>query len=221
MIFLSIAHTGIAQRKAQSMPPVPDPARIVADPLLDFTNLHKNKVKIDGGERMLRIDLDIDGDGEKEIFLTRESFLDKECENRVYRWDMYKKLGNGSYAVVNQKRSKWGDSLNGKKFDEIVRSQPVVFSPDQLYVGRVKELNAFGLLTMNYGKKHNEITVIAIVWKEGYFEEVNFPNPNSPPAIYHRGDNGISDMPESIASYFASPQKEKAEAVPLAPPPEP
>lgn len=63
-------------------------------------------------------------------------------------------------------------------------------------------------------KSTNAVTKAAYVLKDGCFENLNFPDPTKPPAVYHRDDNGnIPDMPRSVAKYFATPLKAKVEFV--------
>lgn len=179
------------------------PLRVVADPLADFSEQHKNDLRNEDArdERIVRLEVDLDNDGRQDVLLSAEKTgqEDGEYENRVYTWDVYRKLGDGSFAAMELQKFETPDGpqlLQGR----------IEFDPDMFYVGFVKEANAYGLVATLYLPKHNGVELSTYVLRGDYFEQLNFPEPKNPAKIYHRNEtNDVPDLPETARTYLAKP----------------
>ncbi len=136
------------------------------------------------------------------MFLSHENSgaLSKEYVNRVYTWDLYLKLADGNYALMDAEKFQMD---NGNT--QILKGQSIAFDPSKVYVGYIAEVKVWGILAIYYLPKHNQATFAALVLRNNYFEELNFPYPQNPTETYHRDDaNTIVDLPQAYAHYVAS-----------------
>lgn len=186
-----------------------DQPNVVTDPVADYIARHKDDFRKDDekNEHVIELEIDIDHDGKKDLLLAsqKSSLFDSEYKNSVYVWDMYRKLSDGQYALIDQKKSS----------DETVKGQSIDLDPDKIYVGYIDEIKAWGILATYYLPKHSEVGFSAFVLRDGYFEDLNFPHPQNPTETYHLGDaNTIPDLPQAYAHYFASPSTAKIVVLP-------
>lgn len=179
--------------------------RIVADPVADFIRRHCRDLRSaeQKNEHVLKFEVDVDGDGMPDVFLSSEKSLllsGGDYENDVHSWDFYKNLGGGNYSVIDQEKVTVGG-------DTYSHASAFLFDPAKLYVGPISEVGGNGLLAMYYVPRQNGAFVSAYIVTSDLFEIKNFPDPVSvQPQVYNRDDNGgIPDFPDACKHYFATP----------------
>ena len=191
-----------------------DASRIVTDPVSDYISRHKTDLRKDDqkNEHLISLQIDVDNDGKQDVFLSSEQsgfFDDGSYENKVYIWDLYKKIDDSHYILLNAQKFKAADG------SEHTQDSEFDFDPRKIYVGYIREVKAWGLLATYYLPKHSEAEFSALVLRDGYFEELNFPNPSKPVGIYHRDDaNTIVDLPKAFTHYVTSPSTAKVVVLP-------
>ena len=185
----------------------------IADPVSDYANRHKDDLKTGGqSDHIIKIEVGLSNNGRQDMFLSHENsgILSEEYENRVYTWDLYLKLADGKYALMDAENVQIDD--NNMK---VVKGQSIAFDPDKIYVGYISEIRAWGILATYYLPKHSEAAFSAFVLRSNYFEELNFPNPREPVGTYHRDDtNTIVDLPQAYVHYVTSPSTAKVVVLP-------
>lgn len=183
--------------------------RVVNDPVLDYIQRHNDRLRSsdEKNEHVLEFEIDVDGDGKTDVFLSSEKSSlmrggDEGYENDVRSWDLYKNLGEGKYAVIDQEKSTVGS-------ETYFHLSEFLFDPSKIYIGPISELGgSYGMLAMFYISKKNGAYIFAYVVGNGYFESKNFPDPAAAEVgMYHRdGDSeNIPDMPDAYKHYFATP----------------
>jgi hypothetical protein len=124
----------------------------ITDPIADF----KINLTIPSGDKVLKLDLDINGDGYKEAFLCLKSDLDKEKEDRQPQsWDVYlgKNVGGISY-------------LKSEGVEEVPNSIDGILPEIDVarcFVGLIDELGKRGIMTIRYNNPR-EGPSIAIIY---------------------------------------------------------
>lgn len=187
--------------------------KIVVDPIADYITRHKDDLRAESekNEHIVKIEVDLDNDGRKDLFLSREksAILSEEYENKVYVWDLYRKLQDGRYELINTEKSKNDDGSTN-----FIESE-FIFDPTKFYVGYISENKAYGMLVTYYINKHNGVELSTYVAHGDYFEKLNFPNENKPVVVYHRDDTDkIPDLPDAAQHYVDHPPAEKMVIVP-------
>lgn len=181
----------------------------IIDPVVDFIARNKdNKIEeSDKGEHVIKLEIDIDGDGIKERLLTTEHSskdMRNGYENPVYIWDIYKRNKDDHFQLIDK----------NKKFPEL-GAQLVEFDGQKIYVGYIKELNRWGVLAFYYHPKGGKVTCSVIALNSGSFEELNFPDPTQATEVYHGdAEDGSNDFPDNLAKYYKKLSKEKVVILP-------
>lgn len=175
--------------------------RVVTEPVADYMQRHAEDLRSidEKGEHVIMVKLDVDHDGKIDVFLSTESssLLAEEYANNVRKWDLYKNEGNGSYSVVDQEQSTADSQI-------YLHQSEFVFDSQNLYVGAINEIGAYGLLGFYHLNKRNGVTLSVYVLRDGFFESKNFPDPTASSPVYHRDSNGnIPDLPDVYRHYLS------------------
>ncbi len=110
------------------------------DPVADF----KTNFTIEPGDKILKWQIDINGDGYNEIFLTLKSNHDKDKEdNDIPAWDVYLSDENGSNVI----RSK-GIQDPGDEPDSIGLGGLPCIDIESCFIGQITEISKRGIVTM-------------------------------------------------------------------------
>lgn len=167
---------------------------LVAYPVLTTSKIHaqssienplqhfKSECDLDGVPRIYQLDVDVNNDGKKEIFLsTGKSDPPSEDETE---WAMYIAKEDGKFILA------------GEKTNTGVRSNAgVVFKKNQYWIGLISELNRYGLLYLSSGRGGQaKCQLKAIVIEGDTFKEIPIGEPVSAEANY-----------EQLAQRFPSP----------------
>lgn len=193
---------------------VADP-RIVTDPVSDYISRHSTDLRLpeERNEHILKFEVDVNSDGKMDIFLSSEKSAlvrGDQYENDVRLWDLYLKIGEGSYAVIDQEKSAAGS-------DTYLHYSNFLFDPQRVYVGSINEVGgASGMLAMNFVPRKNGVYISAYIPGNSSFESKNFPDPMASEAgMYHRDDSGnIPDLPDAYKHYFATPPSQTMTVLP-------
>jgi hypothetical protein len=152
---------------------------IISDPIADF----KINLTISSGDKVLKLDIDVNGDGNKEAFLCLKSDFDKEKEDRQPQsWDVYlgKNVGGNSYLKSG------GVEIEPNSIDGILPDIDVV----RCFVGLIDELGKNGVVTIRYDNPREgpSIAIIYAYTIEGDHlkktELTRYSDPTAPNALF-------------------------------------
>ena len=151
---------------------------IVTNPLQHF----KAEWDLEGVTKIYKLEVDINNDGLKEIFLSTGKSDPPDVDDMG--WALYVAKPGGRYVLA------------GEKTDTGVRDHAGVgFKKDQYWIGLIPELNRYGLLYLSCGRGGQaKCQLMAIVIEDDAFKEIAIAQPVS-----------AETNAEQLAQRFANP----------------
>ncbi len=142
----------------------------------------KSDVDLDGVTKIYKLEVDINNDGLKEVFLSTGKSDPPDVDE--FAWTLYVAKPGGQYVLA------------GEKTDTGVRENAGVgFKKDQYWVGLIPELNRYGLLYLSCGRGGQaKCQLKAIVIEGDAFKEIAIGQPVS-----------AETNAEQLAQRFANP----------------
>jgi hypothetical protein len=151
----------------------------------------KNEWDLGGVTKIYKLEVDINNDGLKEVFLSTGK-SDPPGTNEL-AWVLYVAKPGGQYVLA------------GEKTDTGVRQNAGVgFKKDQYWIGLIPEVNRYGLLYLSCGRGGQaKCQLMAIVIEGDAFEEIAIGQPVSAETNAEQLAQRFSDPPTPIVQEVA------------------
>ena len=127
----------------------------------------KNESDLEGVTKIYTLEVDINNDGLKEVFLSTGKHDPPEVDE--FGWDVYIAKPGGQYVLAGEKTDTGINQNSG-----------IGFKKDQYWIGLIPELNRFGLLYLSCGRGGQaKCQLHAIVIEGDAFKEIAIGQPVS------------------------------------------